>query len=98
MFAIVQCSSSLKTIFTHLFVLKMADLNEYKREIPTLKQIKRNLKERVYDTKQHLNNIKTGMLGSNGLAIRESLIEDINSLKEKVAKLEAELRDLTKGE
>lgn len=76
----------------------MADLNEYKREIPTLKQIKRNLKERVYDTKQHLNNIKTGMLGSNGLAIRESLIEDINSLKEKVAKLEAELRDLTKGE
>lgn len=76
----------------------MADLNEYKREIPTLKQIKRNLKERVYDTKQHLNNIKTGMLGSNGLAIRESLIEDINSLKEKVAKLESELRDLTKGE
>lgn len=76
----------------------MADLNEYKREIPTLKQIKRNLKERVYDTKQHLNNIKTGMLGSNGLAIRESLIEDINSLKEKVTKLESELRDLTKGE
>lgn len=76
----------------------MTDLNEYKKEIPTLKQIKRSLKERVYETKQHLNNVKTGMLGSNGLAIRESLIEDINSLKEKVAKLETELRELTNNE
>ncbi len=56
------------------------------------------MKERVYETKQHLNNVKTGMLGSNGLAIRESLIEDINSLKEKVAKLETELRELTNNE
>ena len=76
----------------------MTDLNEYKKEIPQLKQIKRALKERVYETKQHLNNVKTGMLGSNGLAIRESLIEDINSLKEKVAKLETELRELTNNE
>ncbi len=76
----------------------MTDLNEYKKEIPQLKQIKRSLKERVYETKQHLNNVKTGMLGSNGLAIRESLIEDINSLKEKVAKLETELRELTNNE
>ncbi len=35
------------------------------------------------------------MLGSDGLAIRESLIEDINSLKQKVSKLENELAELT---
>ena len=73
----------------------MSELSNYKSEIPQLKRIKRCLKERCYDTKQHLNNIKTGMLGSNGLAIRESLIEDINSLKDKVAKLETELKELT---
>ena len=73
----------------------MTELNEYKKEIPQLKQIKKSLKDRCYETKQHLNNIKTGMLGSNGLAIRESLIEDINSLKEKVSKLETELAELT---
>ena len=73
----------------------MTELSNHKSEIPELKRIKRSLKERCYDTKQHLNNIKTGMLGSNGLAIRESLIEDINSLKDKVAKLETELKELT---
>lgn len=73
----------------------MSELNEYKKEIPQLKKIKKNLKERCYDAKQHLNNIKTGMLGSNGLAVRESLIEDIKSLKEKVEKLENELAELT---
>ena len=35
------------------------------------------------------------MLGSDWLAVHESLIEDIQSLKDKVAKLEAELRQLT---
>ena len=73
----------------------MSELSEYKKEIPQLKQIKRNLKNRCYEAKQHLNNVKSGMLGSDGLAIRESLIEDINSLKEKVAKLEEELKELT---
>ena len=72
------------------------ELKEYKKEIPELKKIKRCLKEKCYERKQHLNNIKTGMLGSNGLAIRESLIEDINSLKEKVQKLEDELAGLSK--
>ena len=76
----------------------MTDLNEYKREIPALKQIKRGLKEKCYETKQHLNNVRTGMLGSNGLAIRESLIQDINSLKDQVARLETELRELTDKE
>ncbi|KAK8886229.1 hypothetical protein M9Y10_041695 [Tritrichomonas musculus] len=76
----------------------MTDLNKYKSEIPQLKQIKRSLKERCYDAKQHLNNVKTAMLNSNGLAIRESLIEDINSLKEKCAKLENELKELTNNE
>ena len=74
----------------------MSELSEYKKEIPELKRIKRTLKEKCYDYKQHLNNVKSGMLGSDGLAIRESLIEDINSLKQKVAKLESELNELTK--
>ena len=73
-----------------------AELKQYKREIPELKKIKKCLKEQCYERKQHLNNIKAGMLGSDGLAIRESLIEDINSLKEKVAKLEEELSELSK--
>ncbi|WP_289705146.1 hypothetical protein [Bacteroides acidifaciens] len=72
----------------------MTELSDYKREIPELKRIKRALKEKCYDYKQHLNNVKSGMLGSNGLAVRESLIEDINSLKEKVKKLENELNEL----
>ena len=38
------------------------------------------------------------MLGSDGLAVRESLIEDITSLKEKVAKLERELAELTNNQ
>lgn len=76
----------------------MSELNEFKQEIPQLKRIKHGLKEQCYEVKQHLNNVKTGMLGSNGLAIRESLIEDINSLKDKVAKLETELRELTNNE
>ena len=70
-------------------------LKQYKREIPELKKIKKCLKEQCYERKQHLNNIKSGMLGSDGLAIRESLIEDIASLKEKIAKLENELNELT---
>ena len=37
------------------------------------------------------------MLGSDGLAIRESLIEDIHSLQDKVAKLENELKQLTES-
>lgn len=72
------------------------ELKEYKKEIPELKKIKKCLKEECYERKQHINNIKTGMLGSNGLAIRESLIEDINSLKEKLEKLEDELFSLSK--
>ena len=74
----------------------MSELSDYKKEIPELKRIKRTLKEKCYDYKQHLNNVKSGMLGSDGLAVRESLIEDINSLKQKVAKLESELNELTK--
>ncbi len=74
----------------------MSELSDYKKEIPELKRIKRTLKEKCYDYKQHLNNVKSGILGSDGLAIRESLIEDINSLKQKVAKLESELNELTK--
>ena len=73
----------------------MSELSEYKKEIPELKRIKRSLKEKCYDYKQHLNNVKSGMLGSDGLAIRESLIEDIALLKEKVVKLERELAELT---
>ena len=73
----------------------MTELNSYKKEIPQLKNIKRGLKEKCYLYKQHLNNIKSGMLGSDGLAIRESLIEDIHSLKQKVAQLENELKQLT---
>lgn len=73
----------------------MTQLGEYKKEIPELKRIKRCLKEKCYENKQHLQNIKSSMLGSNGLAVRESLIEDIQSLKEKVAKLERELQELT---
>lgn len=73
----------------------MTDLSEYKKEIPQLKKIKRDLKEKCYDYKQHLNNIKSGMMGSDGLAIRESLIEDIKSLKNKVAQLSDELSRLT---
>ena len=76
----------------------MSELSEYKKEIPELKRIKRSLKEKCYDYKQHLNNVKSGMLGSDGLAIRESLIEDITSLKQKVAKLESELAELTNKE
>lgn len=71
------------------------ELKQYKREIPELKKIKKCLKDKCYERKQHLNNIKSGMLGSDGLAIRESLIEDISSLKDKLAKLEAELNELT---
>ena len=37
------------------------------------------------------------MLGSDGLAIRESLIEDIHSLQDKVAKLEGEIRQLNES-
>ena len=73
----------------------MTELSEYKKEIPQLKKIKRDLKEKCYDYKQHLNNIKSGMMGSDGLAIRESLIEDIKSLKDKVAQLSNELSQLT---
>ena len=73
----------------------MTELNSYKKEIPQLKNIKRGLKEKCYLYKQHLNNIKSGMLGSDGLAIRESLIEDIHSLQQKVAQLENELKQLT---
>lgn len=73
----------------------MTELNSYKKEIPQLKNIKRGLKEKCYLYKQHLNDIKSGMLGSNGLAVRESLIEDIHSLKQKVAQLENELKRLT---
>ena len=73
----------------------MSELTEYKKEIPELKRIKRNLKEKCYDYKQYLNNIKSGMLGSDGLAVRESLIEDINSLKNKVHQLENELNELS---
>ncbi len=73
----------------------MTELNSYKKEIPQLKNIKRGLKEKCYLYKQHLNDIKSGMLGSNGLAVRESLIEDIHSLKQKVAQLENELKQLT---
>ena len=76
----------------------MTDLNKYKAEIPQLKSIKRGLKEKCYETKQHLNNVRSGMLGSNGLAVRESLIQDINSLKDQVARLETELRELTDKE
>lgn len=73
----------------------MTELNSYKKEIPQLKNIKRGLKEKCYLYKQHLNDIKSGMLGSNGLAVRESLIEDIHSLKQKVVQLENELKQLT---
>ncbi len=76
----------------------MSELSDYKKEIPELKQIKHHLKEKCYGYKQHLNNVKSGLLGSNGLAIRESLIEDINSLKQKVSKLENELNELTNKE
>ena len=71
------------------------ELKQFKREIPELKKIKKCLKEECYDRKQQLKNIKSGMLGSDGLAVRESLIEDIESLKEKIAKLEDELNELT---
>ena len=74
------------------------DYKKYKKEIPELKRIKMNLKRRAYDLKHNLNNIKSGIMGSDGLAIRESLIEDVNSLKRKVAQLERELNELTKGE
>ena len=70
------------------------ELKQYKKEIPELKKIKKCLKEQCYERKQHLNNIKSEMLGSDGLAIRESLIEDISSLKDKIAKLESELNKL----
>ena len=71
-------------------------LREYKKEIPELKRIKKCLKEQCYERKQCLNDIKKDMLGSNGLAVRESLIEDINSLREKVQQLEDELAELSK--
>ena len=70
-------------------------LKQFKREIPELKKIKKCLKEECYDRKQQLKNIKSNMLGSDGLAVRESLIEDIESLKEKITKLEDELNELT---
>ena len=73
----------------------MSELSSYKKEIPELKRIKRGLKEKIYETKAHLNNIKSGMLGSDGLAIRESLIEDIQSLKAKLKQLEDHLNELT---
>ena len=72
------------------------ELKEYKKEIPELERIKKCLKEQCHERKQCLNDIKKDMLGSNGLAVRESLIEDINSLREKVQKLEEELAELTK--
>ena len=71
----------------------MTELNSYKKEIPRLKNIKRGLKEKCYTYKQHFNNIKSGMLGSDILAIHESLIEDIQSLK--VPKLSDQLKQLT---
>ena len=74
------------------------NFRKYKKEIPELKRIKMNLKRRAYDLKHNLNNIKSGIMGSDGLAIRESLIEDVNSLQRKVAQLERELNELTKGE
>lgn len=43
--------------------------------------------------KQHLNKVKSGMLGSNGLDMCELLNTDINSLKQKVSKLENELKN-----
>ena len=73
----------------------MTDLGEYKKKIPQLKKIKRDLKERCYNVKNYLNNVKSGMLGSNRLAVREALIQDINSLKEQVERLERELKELT---
>ena len=45
--------------------------------------------------KNHLNNVKSGKLGSNGLAVREALIQDINSLKVQVERLEREIKELT---
>ena len=76
----------------------MTELSDYKKEIPQLKQIKKNLKDQCYSVKNHLNNIKSGMLSCNGLAIRESLIQDIKSLKDQVARLESELKELTDNE
>lgn len=85
-------------IITHFVTTKMTDLKAFKKELPMLKQIKRGLKEKCYETKQHLNNVRSGMLGSDGLAVRESLIQDINSLKDQIARLERELKDLTDKE
>ena len=76
----------------------MTELNQYKKEIPELKRIKHDLKDKCYLYKGHLNNIKSGMLGSDGLAVRESLIQDINSLKEQVKNLEQELSELANKE
>lgn len=73
----------------------MSELSSYKSEIPELKSIKNKLKRRCYDSKKHLQNIRSGMLGSDGLAVRESLIDDIKSLKEKVKSLEEELEELS---
>lgn len=73
----------------------MDELSGYKSEIPKLKDMKHNLKERCHASKRHLLNIKSGMLGSDGLAVRESLIEDVKSLKAKVKSLENEIEELS---
>lgn len=72
-------------------------LTSYKSEIPQLQKIKRDLKQQCYDSKQQLLNIKSAMLGSNGLAAREAIIQDIQSLKEQLKHLESELTDLTEN-
>lgn len=74
------------------------DFKKYKKEIPELKRIKTNLKRRAHDIKHNLINIKSGIMGSDGLAVRESLIEDVNSLKQKVAQLEKEMSELMNRE
>ncbi len=79
----------------------MSDFDEkrnFKKEIPELKRMKNKLKRRAYDVKRDLINIKSGMLGSDGLAVREALIEDVKSLKQKVADLEKEFELLANRE
>lgn len=73
----------------------MSELSSYKSEIPELKSIKNKLKRKCYDNKKHLQNIRSGMLGSDGLAVRESLIDDIKSLRAKVKSLEQELDEIS---
>lgn len=65
----------------------MTKLKEYKKEIPQLKQIKRGLKEKCHSYKQCINDIKSGMLGSDCLSVHQSFIENIQSLIQKVAQI-----------